>query len=208
VDRLGLIMLILIGTVPTAFALNHAVTTDQTQEFIAASKEAAAVFERHAAGLTASADPRTELTAYLRTHTAGPHTLLATGQLIRDLGEELSSYGLLAKLPAARTQNFRNDLYLVGEAIQLMRKSGQQEISPSEWNTLANYKRHVDLATRVVRYQKMNFIANCMTRGSPERVEIMPRALLEMFRSGSPNWGVLNMLNISQRNSKRRPSPK
>jgi inorganic phosphate transporter, PiT family len=71
VDRLGLIMLILIGTVPTAFALNHAVTTDQTQEFIAASKEAAAVFERHAAGLTASADPRTELTAYLRNSHGG-----------------------------------------------------------------------------------------------------------------------------------------
>ena len=48
------------------------------------------------------------------------------------------------------TRNFRNDLYLVGEAIQLMQKSGQQEISPSEWNTLASYKRHVDLATRFI----------------------------------------------------------
>jgi len=147
---MGLIMLILIGTVPTAFALNHAVTTDQTQEFIAASKEAAAVFERHAADSPASTDPRSELTAYLRTRTAGPHTLLATGQLIRDLGVELSSYGLLTKLPAARTRNFRNDLYLVGESIRLMQKSGPQEISPSEWNTLASYKRHVDLATRFI----------------------------------------------------------
>src|SRR4030095_13641318 len=95
---MGLIMLILIGTVPTAFALNHAVTTDQTQEFIAASKEAAAVFERHAAASPASTDPRSELTAYLRTRTAGPHTLLATGQLIRDLGVELSFYGLLTNI--------------------------------------------------------------------------------------------------------------
>ena len=31
-----------------------------------------------------------------------------------------------------------------------MQKSGQHEISPAEWNTLANYKRHVDLATRFI----------------------------------------------------------
>jgi PiT family inorganic phosphate transporter len=32
---MGLIMLILIGTVPTAYALNHAVTFQQSQDFIA-----------------------------------------------------------------------------------------------------------------------------------------------------------------------------
>jgi inorganic phosphate transporter, PiT family len=146
---MGLIMLILIGTVPTAFALNHAVTADQTQEFVVASKAAAAVFYSHGAG-SPSADPRIELTAYLRSRVAGPNTLVATGQLIGDLGEELSSYGLLTNLPAARTRNFRNDLYLVGEAIQLMQKSGQPGISPSEWSTLVNYKKHVDLATRFI----------------------------------------------------------
>ena len=38
---MGLIMLILIGTVPTAYALNHAVTAQQTQDFIAVSTQAA-----------------------------------------------------------------------------------------------------------------------------------------------------------------------
>ena len=36
---MGLIMLILIGTVPTAYALNHAVTPADVQEFIAASEQ-------------------------------------------------------------------------------------------------------------------------------------------------------------------------
>jgi hypothetical protein len=44
-----------------------------------------------------------------------------------------------------------------------------------------------------------------MTRGSPASVEIRPTALLERFRSGRPNCGVLNMLNISQRNSRLSP---
>jgi inorganic phosphate transporter, PiT family len=34
---MGLIMLILIGTVPTAYALNHAVTYKDSQDFIAVS---------------------------------------------------------------------------------------------------------------------------------------------------------------------------
>ena len=36
---MGLIMLILIGTVPTAYAVNHAVTASQTQDFIAVSAQ-------------------------------------------------------------------------------------------------------------------------------------------------------------------------
>src|ERR1700675_1053382 len=36
---MGLIMLILIGTVPTAYAVNHAVTTEQTQDFVAVSTQ-------------------------------------------------------------------------------------------------------------------------------------------------------------------------
>src|SRR5579859_1612853 len=38
---MGLIMLILIGTVPTAYAVNHAVTTEQTADFVAVSTQTA-----------------------------------------------------------------------------------------------------------------------------------------------------------------------
>src|ERR1700726_2351811 len=41
---MGLIMLILIGTVPTTYALNHAVTAQQSQDFIAVSAQAADTF--------------------------------------------------------------------------------------------------------------------------------------------------------------------
>ena len=43
---MGLIMLILIGTVPTAYALNHAVTYQDSQDFIAVSQQAADVLEQ------------------------------------------------------------------------------------------------------------------------------------------------------------------
>ena len=53
---MGLIMLILIGTVPTAYALNHAVPTSQIQTFVAESRAAADVLEKHipASQLTSS----------------------------------------------------------------------------------------------------------------------------------------------------------
>src|SRR5262249_13067959 len=47
---MGLIMLILIGTVPTAYALNRAMPASQIEEFRAASAGAAAVIENKASG--------------------------------------------------------------------------------------------------------------------------------------------------------------
>ena len=43
---MGLIMLILIGTVPTAYALNHAISPAQVQSYIAASERAGQILEK------------------------------------------------------------------------------------------------------------------------------------------------------------------
>ena len=44
---MGLIMLILIGTVPTAYALNHAVTAHDSIDFIAVSQQAANALDKY-----------------------------------------------------------------------------------------------------------------------------------------------------------------
>ena len=44
---MGLIMLILIGTVPTAYALNHTIGPAEVQQFITASEHAGQVLDRH-----------------------------------------------------------------------------------------------------------------------------------------------------------------
>ncbi len=61
---MGLIMLILIGTVPTAYALNKAVTPAQTQAFVTVAHQASAVFGRYASGSPPSASPREDVEAY------------------------------------------------------------------------------------------------------------------------------------------------
>ena len=64
---MGLIMLILIGTVPTAYALNHAVTKQQSVDFIAVSEQAANTLNKYVSPNAVIADARDEVTD-LRSH--------------------------------------------------------------------------------------------------------------------------------------------
>jgi len=56
----------------------------------------------------------------------------------------------MRKIPNDRVRNFRNDLYVVSEALRLMQKSHQPEITATDWQGLANYKKHVDNATKFI----------------------------------------------------------
>jgi PiT family inorganic phosphate transporter len=65
---MGLIMLILIGTVPTAYALNRALPESQVETFIQTSLAASKVVETKAAGYNVLGDPRPAVTNYVTTH--------------------------------------------------------------------------------------------------------------------------------------------
>src|SRR5208283_467439 len=62
---MGLIMLILIGTVPTAYALNRSMPASQIAQFITTSKAASAVIEGKASGYNVLGDPRPAVTDYI-----------------------------------------------------------------------------------------------------------------------------------------------
>jgi PiT family inorganic phosphate transporter len=59
-------------------------------------------------------------------------------------------YHALANVPAERVRNFRNDMYLVSEALRLMQKSGEPQFAPADWAVLTNYKAHLDRATKFI----------------------------------------------------------
>jgi inorganic phosphate transporter, PiT family len=147
---MGLIMLILIGTVPTAYALNHAVTKKQSEDFIAVSQQAANTLDKYVSPSAVISDAREDVTAYIRTREFTANTMLALRQLVSDIGNETALFGELAKVPNDRVRNFRNDLYLVSEALRLMQKTHQPAIGTSDWQVLSNYKKHVDNATKFI----------------------------------------------------------
>ena len=126
---MGLIMLILIGTVPTAYALNHAITPQQSAEFVAISQQAANVLDKYVTPGAVVGDPRDDVTAYVRTKEFTPNTMLALRSLINGISTEVVNYKELRYIPQDQVRNFRNDMYLVSEALRLMQKSGHPDIT-------------------------------------------------------------------------------
>jgi PiT family inorganic phosphate transporter len=147
---MGLIMLILVGTVPTAYALNHAVTAKQSEDFIAVSQQTAATLNHYVSSEAVIGDPRDEVTDYIRTKSFTPNTMLALRDLVTGIGNEMSLFKELRNVPPDRVRNFRNDMYVVSEAFRLMKKSGQPQISAADDAILVNYKKHLDMATRFI----------------------------------------------------------
>jgi PiT family inorganic phosphate transporter len=148
---MGLIMLILIGTVPTAYALNHAGTYRDMQEFIAASETAGRILDRHVDknGILGP-DARAEVTDYIRTKKLQPDTILALRELVEDLNHEVALYKAFSSVPPQDQTNVRNDMYVAGEAIRLMQKDNNPAFTQDENSALKNYKSKVDKATKFI----------------------------------------------------------
>ena len=108
---MGLIMLILIGTVPTAYALNHAISPAQTQDFIIASEQVVQILERHIDGSNVVvSEPRKEVTTYLQTQQLRPDTIAAVKGLVREVSQEVTLYKEFKSVPAQDQTNVRNNM--------------------------------------------------------------------------------------------------
>ncbi len=147
---MGLIMLILVGTVPTAYALNHAVTPAQTADFLAVSQQTVQVVSKYVKPSAVVGDTREDITNYIRTKKFDDNTMLALRQSINDIGNEVAGYKMLKNVPADRQGNVRNEMYLVSEAIKLVEKSGHTQFTADDNTVLTNYKKHIDLATKFI----------------------------------------------------------
>ena len=147
---MGLIMLILIGTVPTAYALNHAVGYSQVQDFVAVSEQAAKVMNAHVDSNAVMDDPRADLTEYLQTKKQTPTTILAERQMILEIEHEVAQYKTLKGVPSNQQGNVRNDMYISSEALRLMAKSKKPAFTAEEAAVMANYKKKLDLATKFI----------------------------------------------------------
>jgi inorganic phosphate transporter, PiT family len=147
---MGLIMLILIGTVPTAYALNRALPADQLQTFASRSQAASAVIEQKAAGFNVMGNPRPAVTAYVASHTLSEGTFPSLAVLVRDISSQVGQYGSFSKMPADAVGNTRNDMYLASEAIRFLMKDDESTLSSEEVRTLNAYRLSLDAATKFI----------------------------------------------------------
>jgi PiT family inorganic phosphate transporter len=147
---MGLIMLILIGTVPTAYALNRTMPASQIEAFINNSDAASKVIASKAGGFQVLGNPRPAVTSYVATRTINEGTFPSLAVLVTDIARQVKEYGSLAKVPSELVGNTRNDMYLVSEAIRFLGKDKEAELNAGEVKTLNAYKGSLDAATKFI----------------------------------------------------------
>jgi inorganic phosphate transporter, PiT family len=147
---MGLIMLILIGTVPTAYALNRTPSAGDLASFVRNSHAASKVVEAKAAGYDVLGDPRPAVTNYVTSHQLNEGTYPSLAVLIRDIANQVESQGGIPKIPAAQVGNLRNDMYLASEALRFLQKDKENDLSKQDIATLGAYKKSLDNATKFI----------------------------------------------------------
>jgi inorganic phosphate transporter, PiT family len=146
---MGLIMLILIGTVPMAYALNRAMPAAEMAQFVATAQAT-----RHSLvkvdATAPPADPRKVLTEYVRTQQITPEVLPALAAVTGDIAAQIKAHGTLAQVPAAAVTNVRNDMYITSEAIRFVTKTEAARLGPDAMTNLAGFKAEIDDATKFI----------------------------------------------------------
>jgi PiT family inorganic phosphate transporter len=147
---MGLIMLILIGTVPTAYALNPDLSAKTMAGFEQHAVRAEQVLTGLAKGAATPADARGEVTRFLQTRVAGPQLLPALAALSHEIGSDVARHGSLADVPAADVAPLRADLYMVSESLRLIEKRDDLAISAADKKALKDFKADVDGSVRFI----------------------------------------------------------
>ncbi len=91
---MGLIMLILIGTVPTAYALNRTLPESQVAQFQKTSEAASKVVAAKGAGHSIIGDPRPAVTQYVAARQISEGTYPSLAVLVKDVGEQVAEIRL------------------------------------------------------------------------------------------------------------------
>jgi len=146
---MGLIMLILVGTVPTAYALNHTVGKGEVQTFAAVSTQVAGALHNYEDPNAVVGDAQAELERFVTDHKYQPATTLALEQMVTDIRNEATGYGSLSNVPAEMQANVRNQMYLTSATLTLLPKFGPK-LAAGDTAVIANYKKFLDKSTKFI----------------------------------------------------------
>jgi PiT family inorganic phosphate transporter len=148
---MGLIMLILVGTVPLTYGLNRAMPTDDMNRFVAVAQATHQSLTKAApTPAPTTANARTALTTYIRTNEMNPNVVPALAALTSSIGDQVGHYGTLAAVPAEAVGNVRNDMYLASETIGHMKKNGNSGFDHDTQANVDAFKKELDASTKFI----------------------------------------------------------
>jgi inorganic phosphate transporter, PiT family len=149
---MGLIVLILVGVVPAAFALNMSASSDALAKLSAT----AITFERNleqivpaGAAMPDSEPAHKNLTTYLRKNQTYDTTLPSLETANKRVIQSMSGVTTLTNLPAAQRRSVRLDIYLVSETLARMAKNRQLP-SGLDAKQAADYQKQLRALTNYI----------------------------------------------------------
>jgi inorganic phosphate transporter, PiT family len=146
---MGLIMLILIGTVPAAYALNRTMHEEDVANFVTISAQAQTALSHYASG-AAPADAHAAAMNVVRARAVSPQGVTALAALTASISTQVNQYHSMDKVPAGSMINIRNDMYLVSEGLRFMSKAKALNVSDADKSALDAYKKQLDHSTKFI----------------------------------------------------------
>ncbi|HTA17234.1 MAG TPA: inorganic phosphate transporter [bacterium] len=149
---MGLIMLILIGVVPAAFAVNLNTSEAAILQLSSTAQAISFQMDKHSPGIAMAGGPVSDgyLSDYLKpSGKAAPETFAAIGTECREISTALEGHKSLAELGADQRRDLRNELFLTSESLG---KAAKQNLltDPAEKKSVVDLKKQMDSLTRFI----------------------------------------------------------
>jgi PiT family inorganic phosphate transporter len=146
---MGLIMLILIGTVPTAYALNRTMHEADVAQFVTISAQAQSVLS-HYGSETPPQDARAAAMQVVRDRKVSREGVAGLSALAASVATQVGEYHSMANVPAGSMVNIRNDMYVISEGLRFMGKDPALNLTSADKSVLAAYKGELDHSTKFI----------------------------------------------------------
>jgi PiT family inorganic phosphate transporter len=149
---MGLIMLILIGAAPTAYALNRTMQDKDMPAFVRSIEAGEKMFAAHSAGVppVTPAQARQIVGDGLREKKVNtPEVFGAMGVLSTEIEANVKAYGSIRHVPAAAVPNLRNDMYMVGDDLRLLGKQ-KGALAGADAKTASDVMKKLQAGTRFI----------------------------------------------------------
>ena len=147
---MGLIMLILIGLVPTAFALNRTPDVNYLEAYKTASAQVETALGKYVKPGVTVTDAKATVEEAVRTKSWTDQTTPALQQFIHQTSTEVAAFPTLEAVPNELVGNVRNDIYLIGEALKLIDKKKLLPMEEADLAAVTSYHKAVDNATKFI----------------------------------------------------------
>jgi PiT family inorganic phosphate transporter len=147
---MGLIVLILVGILPGAFALNPAASPQAIQHIVEQARQVEPMLLKTSPNVVTGDDATNALSAYLKSGgKATDQTFGALAGRNREVAIELEGRSNFSDLTIDQRKGFRSDIYLLGETISKLVKQ-HKVTDPAEAKALTSYQHSLQDETKYI----------------------------------------------------------